>query len=380
MYEIWLQSPGGVFLTSLDTIISCQYARTENDGGELTLTVPVDAYDPGLFQPFGRILVMRSVNGQSFFVDLETPWFIVDGPIEVLDDEGSSVLRITCLDALGLILNSRNVAYNDNNEFTYKLDEADDMCKAVVRENMGSLATDTDRDLSNYLNVAPDVAAAPIIRFGSFARQQVLDVLQDIADASAQDDTPTWLGFDIVLANEQTGLLEFRTYVGQRGNDHSFPNGNPPLILSPNVGNLSRVEMGKLYKDAYSVIYAGGAGFGDIRPILSVENDEMLALSPFSRIEKFVDGSQILEVDSLEEFARGELEKARPKQFLSGTITETEGAVRGVHWDYGDLVAVSYGGATFNARVDKIAVRLEAAKGGGLVDSVEAHLRGEENV
>ena len=106
----------------------------------------------------------------------------------------------------------------------------------------------------------------------------------------------------------------------------------------------------------------------------------MLALSPFSRVEKFVDGGQIADVDSLAEFARSELEKARPRQFITGTITETADAVRGVHWDYGDVVAGYDEGITFNARVDKIAVTIEAAQGGGLIDHVEAHLRGEENV
>lgn len=376
-YSLILQSPGAVPLKDLDKIHSCAYARANNAGGALTLIVPDGLYDPSLFQPYGRILVQRSLPGLPPYVDLGTPWFILDGPFYELSPEGVALMRFECVDALELILNGRNVAYNDYNAFTYKLAAADDMCKAVVRENAGALATDTDRDMSGFMNVAGDNGAAPVIRMGSFARQQVLDVLQDIADASANDDTPVWLGFDVALADVISGLLEFRTYINQRGNDHRFPGGNPPLLLSPEAGNLADVVTSTQYRNVASYIYTGGAGVGDIRPIATASSAALIALSPFGRREKFVDGSQITDPDALQALADAELQQARIAQTLTGRIVELPNTLRGVHWDYGDYMTANYQGVTFDCRVDKISVRLTAAQGGGLVDDTTALLTGE---
>lgn len=380
-YSILLQSPGAVPLKDLDRIHRCSYARSLNDGGALTLTVPNGLYDPSIFQPFGRLLVQRSLPGVPPYVDLDTSWFIVGGPVEALADDGSEILRVECVDALGLILKTRNVAYNDYNDFTDKLEAADDMCKSVVSENAGPDATDTERDLSGFMNIASDVTAAPVIRMGSFARQQVLDVLQDIADASRNDPTtPTWLGFDVALADVNSGLIEFRTYVGQRGNDHTFPAGSPPVVLSVEDGSLANAEVGTLYGAAASYIYAGGAGVGDIRAIAPAQNDEFLALSPFARFEQFVDGGQIVDPDALQALAYAKLREYRPRRYLAGQIVEIPNVLRGVQWDYGDLLTATYRGLTYNVLVEKIRVTIEAARGGGLNDSSEAFLRGEEAI
>jgi len=379
-YSILLQSPGAVPLRDLDKVAACTYARANNAGGAMTLTLPDGVYDPSLFAPYSRIVVQRSLPGVPPYVDLDTPWFVVTGPIYSLSADGRALVSFGAVDALELILNGRNVAYNDYNEFTYKLAAADDMAKAVVRENAGSLATDTDRDLTGFMNVAPDVAAAPIIRMGSFARQQVLDVLGEIADASANDDTPTWLGFDVALADVVSGLLEFRTYINQRGNDHRFPGGNPPLLLSPEAGTLADVVTQTNYANVASYIYAGGAGVGDIRPIAAASSAALIALSPFGRRERFVDGSQIVDPDALQALADAQLQQARIAQTLTGRIVELPNTLRGVHWDYGDYTTANYRGATFDCRVDKIRVNLTAAPAGGLIEDTQALLAGETAV
>ena len=158
------------------------------------------------------------------------------------------------------------------------------MFKAILRENAGALATDTARDLSAWLTIAANVSAAPILRSLDLANRTVYDALVEIANASANDAaTPTWLGFDIALANQLTGLLEFRTYTGQRGVDHRFPGGNPPLLLSPEAGNLDTVQTGTLYRESVSYIYAAGAGIGPIRATATASDAALIALGPFGR-------------------------------------------------------------------------------------------------
>lgn len=379
-YSLLVQTVAGDTLAQLPRVSRCVYARTQNDGGEMTLVLPGDYYNLNLFAPFNRILVLRQVGAGQPYVDLETPWFITRGPDEILDNNGMLSWEIGCTDALGLICEGANVAYNDNNAYTYKLDNADDMMKAIMRENRGSLATDTARDMSGSLSIAPDNGLAPSIRFGSFARQQVLSVLQDIADASANDDTPTWLGFDIVQVSTLEARLEFRTYVGQRGVDHRYPSGTPPLVLSADNGTLANVRVSLSYKDAASYIYAGGTVTNDVRSVATDQNTSFLSLSPFARIEKYVDGSNIQDATSLAAFAKAELRKARPKRTFTADIVETQNAMRGVHWDYGDFVTANWRTQTYDARVNKIAVTLEPATGGGLKGSCSVQMTVEESI
>lgn len=379
-YELLLQSPAGVPLGPLRQVASCTYAKAQNVGGEMSLVVPQNLYDPSLFQSFGRVLVQRQVGAAQPYIDLNTPWFIVDGPIPELDSSGLQTVRFECWDALKLILASRNIAYNDYTDYTQKVDYADDMLKALVRENAGSLATDTTRDLSTYLGVQPDASAAPVIRMEGLSRRQLDQVCTDIANASANDDTPTWLGFDIELADQLSGKLEFRTYIGQRGVDHRFPSGNPPLLLSVELGNLANVQTGVQYGDSASFIYVGGAGVGTIRAVATAQDDALIALSPFGRRERFVDGSSIMAADALAYQARAELRGARPRQFMQASLVETNTTLRGVEWDFGDYCTATYLGANFDVRVEKVGVTLKAAEGGGLMDTSQVYLRGEQNV
>lgn len=378
-YELFVQQPNGVYLAPLPKINRCAYGRTENDAGEMTLIVPGDVYDLGVFAPFNRILVQRQLANQAPVIDLETPWFIVDGPYEILDQTGNLSWQIGCMDALGLILNSRNVAYNDNNSYTYKLDYADDMMREIMRENFGDLATDTTRNLAGSLSFAPENSAAPQIRMGSFARQQVLAVLQDIANASANNaTTPTWLGFDVVLADPNAVELQFRTYISQRGVNHSWPNGTPPVVLDADLGTLANVQVGVSYKDVASYVYAGGPAIQDVRSVATDENDPVMALSPFARQEVYIDGTQLTDATALQQLATAEIRKRRPLRVFTAELVEKENVLRGVHWNYGDLLAAVWRSQYYTVRVNKIGITLEPGDGGGLAAKTLVSLRSEE--
>lgn len=371
--------PPGVWTpTYLTKVIRCAYARGENDAGEMTLVLPDGWYDPSLFLPHSRFVVETWQPGQAPYADLDTVWFMVDGPFYDLADDGSEIVTVECQDALGFVLSGHHVAANQYDADAYKLDEADDMCKAVVREQMGTLAADTARDLSAYLGVAADTAAAPIIRLG-FERLPVLEALQKIAHASAEAATPTWLGFDVVLANPATGALEFRTYTGQRGADHRSPSGAAgPVVLSAISGTLSRVRSGRAYRGAASVVYAAGESVGDLKPVVSEQDDALIALSPFGRRELYVD-TQAPDAATLQWEAKAALRRARPRQFLEARVQENAQALRGVHWNWGDRVTAEHRSETYDARVEKIGVTLEPAQGGGLRDTVEVLIRGESD-
>lgn len=380
-YEILAQTAGAQPLGPLGSVARCAYARAQNAIGELSLTYVPGTLDPGLLQPFNRLLVQRQIGATQPYIDLNVPWFILNGPYRTLDSQGVELMRVDAVDPIGLILATRNIAYNDYTSYSDKLAAYDDMLKALVRENAGALATDTNRDLTGQMNVAPDTAQAPVGVMTGMARHQLLDMLQDIADASANDaTTPTWLGFDVVLVDQKTGLLEFQTFVGQRGVDHRFPAGNPPVIFSDEQGNLANVETATLYGDSASFIYAGGAGVGTIRAVATASDAALIARSPFGRREKWLDASQVVDPAALEALAASELRNARPRRYLTGQVSEINATLRGVQWDFGDLATAFYQSETFDVRVDKVAVTLEPGDGGGLVGRSQVYLRGESSV
>lgn len=373
-YDILLQTPTAVPLRTLDEIIECTYARAENDKGEMHLVLPDLYYPPDIFQPYSRILIQRSIVGRAPYVDLDTPWFVIDGPYYDVDEGGKRVIVVECLDALGLILGGANVAYGKDTLYANKVATATDMCKAVVRENLGALALDSARDISAWMQVEADNGGGYTVGL-SFARMQVIDTLQKIAQTSA--GAGVWVAFDIVLFNAFTGKLEFRTYTGQRGNDHRFPGGNPPLTLSSPAGSLSRIRVGNSFRKAASFVYAAGEMVGGVTPIATESDSALIGLSPFGRRELFVD-SQAADASELQSEAIAGLRRARPFRFMQATNVEVTGAIRGINWDYGDyLTAQAQTGESYDVRVDKIGVKLTPGPDGGLIEQSTVDLRGE---
>lgn len=357
-YEILTATPLGTPGIPLDQVIRCVYARTVNNIGEMTLTLP-DIYPSGIFQRDTRIYVQRSVAGKPLVVDLETCWLVQD-IAKTLNSEGLATLTLRCVDTIA-ILSYYIVPYNANNTAvpgSLKLQAMDDMMKAIVRENMGSLASDTTRNLGGYLAVQADSTQAPVLK-KEFSKRVVLDVLREIAEASFESGT--YLAFDIVLTNPSTGQLEFRTYVQQRGEDHRFPGGSPPLVLDTETDILADVSSDEKHADEKTYVYVGGQGLGNIRPVVTASDPVRIGASAFGRREIFVDDNNTDDVTVLQTDADLALKKHNVIREITATLNDQATVIRGIDWDYGDFLTASYAGQTFDVHADKIAVTLTEA-------------------
>lgn len=113
---------------------------------------------------------------------------------------------LVCEDAMSL-LRQRVVAYANGTGQAAKTLQADDMLKALVRENFTG-----DRAVTNFM-VQANKSLAPTISKEDMAWRTLLIICQEIAQASAENGTPLY--FDIVADIGRN--LEFRTYIGQRG-------------------------------------------------------------------------------------------------------------------------------------------------------------------
>src|SRR3990172_11852280 len=196
-YQVALLDQYGIVLTQLEVFSSLDYTRIVNSVGSLVVTIP-NIYDQYLFSGTdiirdNRIEVYRRIGGGSFYRDMETQWLAVKGN-KILNERGERLTKITCVDLMQL-LTRRIVAYNSGAAQASKTDQADDVMKAIIRENFGSLATDTSRSWLTYLSIEANFGLGQSIS-KAFSRRKVLTVLKELANASYQ--AGTYVAFDIV--------------------------------------------------------------------------------------------------------------------------------------------------------------------------------------
>ena len=362
-YQFVICDQYGNALAVADDYTSFDCVRVVNDVGALVLDLP-PKYDQYIFSgadiiPDLRILMYaKPTNAFSLYTD--TIWFARKGR-KILSGKGERTSTIILSDAIQL-LNRRIVAYNSGASQASKTDQADDMMKAIVRENFGSLATDTDRDWSAYLSVEVDLGLGQSIS-KSFSRRKVLRVLKELADASYQ--AGTYIAFDIVAISPSQ--LEFRTFATQRGVDHRWPTSTNPLILSPEFGNLANVDRGYDHSNEITYAYAGGQGEGASRVIGTASDTTRINQSPFGRIEGFADARMTSDTTQVQDEARSLVKQNVPRNTFSGKIVETPSTIYGLHYGFGDVVTANFEGEVIDCYVDKIRVRV--TQDGESVDS-----------
>ena len=348
-YEIRIQDASGNTLLALDQWQSLDYARTVNNVGALTLRLP-----PTLaltyFKRDGRIFVYRSIPNMPPRIDLQT-YFLITRVQQVLTEQGERYIEIGAMDAMHL-LKRRIVAYAAGSSQAVKSAAADDLMKAIVRENLSSSATDTSRQLAASLfSVTANTSQAPTVA-KAFSRRTVLDVLRDVADASAT--AGTYLAFDVVWNG--TGL-EFRTYTKFRGVDHRYPSGTNPVLLSAEAGSLTRASYQVDYTDEVTVAYAGGQGEGTDRVVASSIDTTRATLSPFARCESWQDARQNTSSTAVQDEADAALRAGRPRITFDCTVNaDAPGALYGRDYGFGDVVTAQAFGQSVDCRVDGVRV------------------------
>lgn len=364
-YDVQLYNAFGRNSRPLNDYTSLEFVRIVNNVGALTIVLPATSYTLDEFQIDGHIAIFRRPVGGAWALEGETIWF-VRRITHTLSPNGEALIKLLAYDAIHL-LQRAIVAYAAGSAQADKAGAADDMMKAIVRENLGDLATDTARDISNYLSVAPYLGLGPFID-KRFAWKNVLQVLKEIADTSAQTSTTSYLAFDIVATTVET--LQFRTYMNQRGKDRRYP-GSSYYPIGSEHGNLVNVERVYDYSNEWNFVYAGGQGEEEDRDIETASDDFAIAVSPLNRIEKFHNATQAETTAQLQDEARRALWPGVRQITYSGDIESVD--EYGVKWGWGDFVTADFGGIyapdcriesvkiSVSGGIEKISTRLKVA-------------------
>lgn len=357
VYELQLQTADGATTlavlggpgTGAAGVLSFAYARGVNTVGSLTLTLP-PTIPLSYLQRDGRILVYRSVPGVPPALDMDAVWFIVS-VTRRLSDSGEQSVEVKAVDAVDL-LRRRIVAYAAGSSQAVKSAAADNLIKAIVRENLSTSAAVAARQLPTSLfRVAGDLGQAPTIA-KAFSRRNVLEVCKDVADAATQAGTYT--AFDVVWAGD---VLEFRTYTQWRGVDHRFPGGLNPVILSPDTGSLTSVEYGTDYSDEITYAYVGGQGEESARAVGEATDAVRATLSPFARIESWGQNNNSADSAALTDDADAAVRAGRPRVLFEGRVNaDAPGATYGRDYGFGDVVTAQAFGVNVDCRIDAVSV------------------------
>lgn len=345
-YSITVLTPTGIKLAEIVRFNRLEYVLTENAVGAMSLTMA----EVIPFEWYQRDTVMeiwRSIDGAAPTLEGDTVWF-VRRPEDVLNEQGARTRILTAYDAKDL-LRRRIIAYRATTSQSQKTAPYDDMLKAIVRENLGSLATDTLRDLSSYLSVEPDLSLCNSHTKG-FSFRNVLMVLQEIAEASAGDGI--YLSFDISRASQ--GQLVFRTFTRQRGVDHRYPTSARPVLVAPETGNVATVHIIDDSTQEVNVAYGGGAG-QELARSLRLATDARMNASPFNRIEVFMDWPNATDSE-IDSSILALIRNGIPRKTFNGTLVDSTGIRYGLHYGWGDIVTAQFENQTFNCRVNPVNV------------------------
>lgn len=321
--------------------------------GALTVTLPPDFN--ALLPKDGRIHVMRSVNGGPAQREGESCFLIRKWVY------GDNYTTITALHA-------NHIMWRRCDLYTYagyvrSTQPADDFIKEVWAQNFGSgyaglrcqntggVAQETQVDLAAYVSAEANETDAPSASM-MFNWLNTGEIIRNLCDASTLNGT--YLTAEIVAPSEST--LELRTYTGQRGTDRTFASGSG-LLFTEARGNLANALLTVDATEEITLTYAGGADRDYGRSNEWAVDLTRIAESPFGRIEGFVDSGNVTTDGDVQADADAAVRAGRPVITTSAELQETDQCIRGIDFDYGDLVTVEVQGIQYDMRLDVIEVK-----------------------
>lgn len=324
-YSLRLMNPLGEVMIDSLVFSSVQLGLKENERGRSTVNMPLEYLD-GLSPSRDWLMeVWRSPEGGTPMLVGNTVWLVRRN--QTLLEGGSRGTRLQAFDAKE-ILRRRIIAYAAGTPYVEKEAPADDVMKAFVRENLGSLAVDTDRAIPNF-TVAADTSAGPIVRIDG-TRKNLLKLLQDISNDA--EEAGTYVSFDMIWdANAQTFLFE--TFTGQRGVDRSSTSDDP-LIVS--LAPLDDVDLDDNWENESNFVYAIGRGSGLAIPVKTASDALSIGASPYGRIELLHNAGNAAQEDALQGEADLALRKALARTRFSARLIDGAGLLLGLDFNYGD--------------------------------------------
>lgn len=345
-WQFVLADQYGVPYGVLDDYDTVGLGLVVNGVSSWSISVPLERIDLSWLRPDTRLLCYH--RQQLLLVGLLRRW-------SARRSGGLGQVHLVGVDQNGL-LERRIIAYYANSTASSKAGPADDVVKAIVRENMGALATDSARDLTaEGLSVQGDLSRGPNID-KAFSWRQQATIIREIAEVAASLAQPLY--YAIVPLGPAS--FEFRTWIDQPGLDRS-QSGPDPLLLGEAMDNMDNLELAADYTRMANVVYAAGQGEAADRDVVEVYDPNALASSPLARIELFADARQATSLSQIEDVGRAALLAAGERRTFGGTLLSGPGCAFGSDWHLGDRVTASFLGLEFDCLIGAVAVAIDSS-------------------
>lgn len=355
-YSIRLTATDGTVLEGPETFISLSYSKSINAPGALTMSILDDGSRnwANVIDEDTRIMVWRSANGRPARPDLDATWFVTKAIMNQTQDR-KRVFDVAAKSALDLA-SRRLIAYAAGSAQATVNGAAADMMKRLVTENLGASAG-AGRVITGLSVQANSSQGATVNK--QVGWRNLSQSIQEIArDSEAQG---TALYFDIVATSPTT--LEFRVVLGQPGAIRSSP------VLSLEAGTLRAASWGFDREGTPNVIYGLGQEFQGARQVVTATHSNSTA-TPFSRREESIEARNATTTAQLQAEANAEMQRRKPVDVVVAEVADAEGALYGVHWNYGDRIDVLVNGKRYTCLVEGVQVQVSGAR-----EQIKATLR-----
>lgn len=361
-YEAVWYTHEGVRKGVIQAFNSLEYVKTQNAIGSLVIVMPRGLMQYDEFQ-VGDIFEVWREKGGVLELQNETAYFLQDWEFYT-DSAGAEYIQLKANDANWLLDTAIVWAYAGSAAAS-KTDYPDDMMKAIVEEQLGATSAIASR---TKLTCAPDLSAGGDEITKALAYRNVLDVVTDIAEQAKEAGVNLY--FDVVRT--APGTFEFRTYTGQRGQDHGRLSGDPRLV-GKQYGNLSEATFGTYHADERNDILVGGQGEDESRLLVERYNTARMFASKWNRREYFKDSRDEETTAALNSDGDAALEEFAPKQVLTGTLNDTPGMQYNIHYQFGDILSAEAFGYFVDCHVRSVRVKVDQDNG----EQIDVRLRGE---
>ena len=356
-YEFWYCDESGNRLSYISNITDFEYVKVVGDIGVLIFSLPLLNKFYEQRRRDRRIHVYRQPTNGALGLDLVV--FLNEFRTITSTATNQDIVQLIGNDVNDL-LRRRIVSFYAEGTEASKTNNADDMMKEIVTENMidnddyDTTTPDPTRSLSGInLTVQSDLSDGDSITKG-FSWRNLLGVLQDIQATSKADGNEVFFG--LVAATPTS--LEFRTKTGQWGNNRTVSTGVNPVVFSQERGNLIDPSLNYVYTDEINKVYAGGQGQTTDRNIQTAQDDTRINESAVGLREGFASSSNQTDA-AVSADAQDELARSRPKLIFNGSIADTPQSRYGLDWGLGDKCTVDYAGLQIDVVIRSVHVKVD---------------------
>lgn len=225
------------------------------------------------------------------------------------------------------------------------------VARAFVDENIGPSAGVDGLGNSRAmpgLTVATSAALGKTWQ-GDRANKLLSDVLAELAEYGPGD---------YMVLGAGPAAFEFVWRNVRWGRDRTLGNseGNAPVVLSPQLGNVEGIQANYSHLDEVNVVYTLGQGKGALQKVRAAADNSLLLLSPWARRAVARSARNSNSDAELDDQAEAQLNEQRPVRKISFSVRQTAGTRYGRDWDMGDLVTVAYLGRRYDMKVVGVTV------------------------